>query len=302
MLLFFFQSRWLTAKVFSNLRHRALVGWGIYRPSVCVYLWILYMHILPTDAAAAAVVAALSASGSPHLWPYVYTHTWCIYACIYIPSVRAWVTFWVKFAFSFLPKGRKKETKKFLYMFEKFVERLIEIIALLGEMLEAAQQVLGKNGHGSSKRFRVTTLRFWRGKRERRSYERKRKKDSWRTHRFSFIITIHYRFHWTLDFPPEQIQSSPPSVQRGVLHDGIHRPLAISLAKQKRLVKETLACVAVIFFFASSLFVSTLPLPLLITKWLGFLFSSSAQLRYSRHFYPPHLGCVKSLKNFLFQK
>jgi hypothetical protein len=84
--------------------------------------------------------------------------------------------------------------------------------------------------------------------------------------------------------------------------ESIDRPLAISLAKQKRLVKETLACVAVIFFFASSLFVSTLPLPLLITKWLGFLFSSSAQLRYSRHFYPPHLGCVKSLKNFLFQK
>jgi hypothetical protein len=79
---------------------------------------------------------------------------------VYIPSVRAWVTFWVKFSFSFLPKGRKKETKKFLYMFEKFVERLIEIIALLGEMLEAAQQVLGKNGHGTSKRFRVTTLRF----------------------------------------------------------------------------------------------------------------------------------------------
>jgi hypothetical protein len=84
--------------------------------------------------------------------------------------------------------------------------------------------------------------------------------------------------------------------------ESIDRPLAISLAKQKRLVKETLACVAVIFFFASSLFVSTLPLPLLITKWLGFLFSSSAQLRYSRHFLPSPFGLCEILKQLSLSK
>lgn len=89
-------------------------------------------------------------------------HTHLMYICMYIHPLSARMGYILgKIFFLFSPKRpKKKETKKFLYKFEKFVERLIEIIALLGEMLEAAQQVLGKNGHGTSKRFRVTTLRF----------------------------------------------------------------------------------------------------------------------------------------------
>lgn len=123
------------------------------------------MHILPTDAAAAAVVAALSASGSPHLWPYVYTHTWCIYVCIYPLSARmGYILGKIFFLFSPKRPKKRKKRKKFLYKFEKFVERLIEIIALLGEMLEAAQQVLGKKWPRVQQKIPRDDLAFLKGK------------------------------------------------------------------------------------------------------------------------------------------
>jgi hypothetical protein len=103
----------------------------------------------------------LSLHLAPLIYGHTYTHTPDVYVCIYPLSARmGYILGKIFFLFSPKRPKKKKETKKFLYKFEKFVERLIEIIALLGEMLEAAQQVLGKNGHGTSKRFRVTTLRF----------------------------------------------------------------------------------------------------------------------------------------------
>ena len=129
--------------VFQLVSH---IGWEIYRPSVCVYLWptnimhtyyVLPMNIIhvffvsPTDVRLLLLlllfVAALFHLASL-IYGHTYTHTWCICISPQCACILRWRYFSLK-----RPKKKRKISFFFDNKFEKFVERLIEIIALLGD-------------------------------------------------------------------------------------------------------------------------------------------------------------------------
>ena len=110
------------------------IGWEIYRPSVCVYLPMNIIHVFfvsPTDVWLLLLlllfVAALFHLASL-IYGHTYTHTWCICISPQCACILRWRYFSLK-----RPKKKRKISFFFDNKFEKFVERLIEIIALLGD-------------------------------------------------------------------------------------------------------------------------------------------------------------------------